>query len=326
MTLALRVLGRGPAAALAALVALVIVFAAVGTLIALAEALAHALPALSYAAWLLSLAPVVLGGALGGERRVAQLSAVAGIFFLALLALLLALALAAAALPSVAADFPRRGCGPLWPRTESATSLSALALVPGIVKYSFAGHESFPSLASTSRAPQRFDRALVPAFAAMLLFTLAFAYVGWYLFGDSPHTSLLLDLPANRFGDAVRVVSAVLLLCGVPVLLLAAFDVLEHDLPALLKANDDEELDDGTEAVDESASLLINEPPAFESASILPPVSAPLFSKANAIRTFVTLLSVGLAIALPDLGLVLVNSFFLSFCILRFIAEKEGEF
>lgn len=291
------------------LVLFVDMFATVGTLIAAGEALHSGLPVLTYAEWLcVSLAFLIPVVCARSHALLSYVSIVGVVFFLSLLSLIVVFGAICDT-----DQCPHKHQGAVWPPSNPLRS-SGLLLAPGIIKFSFAGHESFPSLAQSLVEPRHWPKALFFAMLGMALFSAAIGGAGWAVFGDAENVNLLLNLPMTTFGRVVRVVAGAMLVAGVPILLLAAFEVLECDLWPLFEQwrrnrsssslNDDEKnlfLDDhiSSELFDLDATQ------DQEQESTATKQTWKQWIAVSVERTLLTLATVALAIRLPNLGLVL---------------------
>ena len=114
----------------------------------------------------------------------------------------------------------------VWTHPGQPGSVAALALAPGVLKFCFAGIESWPSLA-VPLGPA-YTPTLALAVAIMMSFTMAMGLVGYAYAPSHVAENILLDLPDSIPGNAARIVTAAMLTVTTPILLFAAFEILEY--------------------------------------------------------------------------------------------------
>ena len=114
----------------------------------------------------------------------------------------------------------------VWTRPGQPGSVAAVALAPGVLKFCFAGIESWPSLA-VPLGPA-YTPTLALAVAIMMSFTMAMGLVGYAYAPSHVAENILLDLPDSIPGNAARITTAAMLTVTTPILLFAAFEILEY--------------------------------------------------------------------------------------------------
>ncbi|KNC53847.1 uncharacterized protein AMSG_12290 [Thecamonas trahens ATCC 50062] len=113
----------------------------------------------------------------------------------------------------------------VWSSLGWPNSLRAAVLAPGVLKFCFAGIESWPSLAVP--LGQAYIPTLALATAIMMSFTMAMGLVGYAYAPADVAENLLLDLPDSVAGNSARIATAAMLAFTTPILLFAAFEILE---------------------------------------------------------------------------------------------------
>ena len=181
-------------------------------------------------------------------------------------------------------DDPRSDLGP--------SSFESAILAPGIVKFCFAGIESWPSLATPLGA--RYQRTLALAIGIMFVFTMAMGIEGFLFLGPNVSDNILLELPHSALGSIACAVTALMLVMTTPILLFAAFEILETRWA----------MRDVQRATAMQAPLLVNEKGdgmPVDAADAPSPVAASRLA-VSLIRTAVVTVAVVPAAVYPDLA------------------------
>jgi amino acid permease len=100
----------------------------------------------------------------------------------------------------------------------------------GIIKFCYAGHEVFFTIEQQLKPISRYNRVMIVAFAGMILINLCMSVTGYATFGTQASSNILLNLSNNGFGYAARLLVGLMLIVTVPIVLLAAFEMIEDVL------------------------------------------------------------------------------------------------
>ncbi len=186
------------------------------------DSLNSAVSAVSYSGWIgLSLVIVLPLSYLKHVHHLGYASVFACITYLSLLVLVIEHGIAGSVTHS-----PARPDVPIIFTTEDGTTNFLLSF--GIIKFCFAGHEVFLTIEQNLADHTTYNRVITMAFTGMILINCAMSVAGYAVFGVDTQPIILSNFSASGIGYAARLLVGGMLCVTVPIVLLAAFEMVEE--------------------------------------------------------------------------------------------------